>query len=609
MRLSKPLAEPHNHRVGLAAGLAFLSLWFAAQSSAFPIGGATFRDDAPFQNATNGLHLLTSNDGLLTVAAWADPDATLDAALYQWWWILGVDSGVGNLALLDGSESMSLQFADDVGASHIAFLHTGGIGGTGNSNLARISITGFLSDPQAYATTYLAPRISNLTYAGGTLTFDYLWDTGNDYGQLLFAKAAASAGQSLQITGAISAAGNATGWGAGLFRVDCQELYGGPALQPVSVRHNFTNRYTTPDGGLTVRAYANTNATVPANFGTYVDQCFGVFGGANSGAVDTNESVTLQFAAGVGMSRFETVYSQGNVSISGFLSDPGFTDLQTGSRNASYGNGILSFEPVNGGRHIFFFTNRAASAGQILRVTVETAPTNQLAIACVGYSDLQALLAPDVPSISSETYTTPDGLLTLTAYSDTPGTAPTLFYENVDWFGILGGNNEAIDGTESMQMQFAPGTGLKSFGTRYTSGQVVLSGFSADPGFTDPSGMATGVSYAAGTLSYTFNTPHAPEHVVTFTNVAASVGQTLSLHTDGNPGSQIALTRINYGAPLTPVTLLITRYGNNVVLSWPSGTLQQSSTVNGNYSDVTGAPSPYTNSIVGPQKFFRVKVQ
>jgi len=144
-------------------------------------------------------------------------------------------------------------------------------------------------------------------------------------------------------------------------------------------------------------------------------------------------------------------------------------------------------------------------------------------------------------------------------------------------------------------------------GTRYTSGQVVISGFASDPGFTDASGLAAGAGYSAGTLSYTFNQYRAAELVVNFTNISASAGHTLSMHTDGNSGSQIALTRINYGVGL--VTLSIARYGNNVVLQWPTGTLQQSTNASAFYSDLNGATSPYTNAISGPKKFFRVRVQ
>ncbi len=160
-----------------------------------------------------------------------------------------------------------------------------------------------------------------------------------------------------------------------------------------------------------------------------------------------------------------------------------------------------------------------------------------------------------------------------------------------------------------MSVQFANGVGLSGLGTRYTYGQVVISGFTGDPGFTDPSGIATVVSYGSGTLSYTFNAPHSPELVVGFTNLAASAGQTLSLHTDGTGNSQLTLTRINYATAAAPVTLSIAKSGNDVVLTWPSGTLQESTNVSGTYIDVLGVSSPYTNTISEPQKYFRVKVQ
>src|SRR6266576_3277144 len=75
----------------------FLLLLIVQSSYAFPIGRTTFKDAAPFAG-TNGVHSLTAinMDSLLTVAAWADTDATVPANLYQWWWIFGVDSGPGN---------------------------------------------------------------------------------------------------------------------------------------------------------------------------------------------------------------------------------------------------------------------------------------------------------------------------------------------------------------------------------------------------------------------------------------------------------------------------------------------------------------------------------
>ena len=57
-----------------------------------------------------------------------------------------------------------------------------------------------------------------------------------------------------------------------------------------------------------------------------------------------------------------------------------------------------------------------------------------------------------------------------------------------------------------------------------------------------------------------------------------------------------------------PVTLSIAKSGNQVVLTWPMGTLQQAPSVTGTYTNMVGVTSPYTNGISGTQGFFRIKV-
>lgn len=592
-------------RIELFAVVFGLASLLSQRSAGYPLGKVTFKNDAPFAGSYGSQSLTSSGtENLLTVSAWADRDATAPAVLYQWFWLLGIDSGVGNGALIDGNESMTLSNDKSAGAAMITFFYTGGDGGSGNGNLARISISGFASDPGASGVPVNAPRISNLNYSGGTLTFDYLNDgPGTDYGQLLLANPAASAGQTLKITGAISPNGNATTWYAGLYGVDFYEGFGGPQVIPPNIPQNTASTFVSSDQLLTIRGYADSNAVTVANLGRYNDECFGIAGGNT--VVSTN-SVTLQFASGVGLARLDSVYSGGTVILSGFSSDPGFTDPSSSASGSSYADGVLTVTVVNSGACSFYFTNRAASAGKTIRINEAN---SQFGIGGIWYANVHTLLGPDIPSNVSPTYATPDGLLTLTGYADTPGTIPENLYENVNWFGVSGGaNTESIDGTESVNAQFAAGAGLTGLGTRYTSGQVIISGFASDPGFTDPSGTATGVFYSSGTLSYTFNAPHSPEIVVAFTNLSASAGQTLSLHTDGNPSSQLTLTRINYAAA-APVTLSITKAGDNVVLTWPSGTLQSATAVSGNYNDIVGATSPYTNSITGPQMYFRVKVQ
>ena len=45
----------------------------------------------------------------------------------------------------------------------------------------------------------------------------------------------------------------------------------------------------------------------------------------------------------------------------------------------------------------------------------------------------------------------------------------------------------------------------------------------------------------------------------------------------------------------------------NLVLEWAQGTLLSAGTLNGSYAPVSGASSPYTNSMTGPQQYFRVQ--
>lgn len=49
--------------------------------------------------------------------------------------------------------------------------------------------------------------------------------------------------------------------------------------------------------------------------------------------------------------------------------------------------------------------------------------------------------------------------------------------------------------------------------------------------------------------------------------------------------------------------------GNSIILSWPFGMLQEASSVEGAYVDIPMATSPYTVSIGGDAKFYRVKTQ
>jgi hypothetical protein len=62
-------------------------------------------------------------------------------------------------------------------------------------------------------------------------------------------------------------------------------------------------------------------------------------------------------------------------------------------------------------------------------------------------------------------------------------------------------------------------------------------------------------------------------------------------------------------AIVLPITLTIRISGDQAILIWPGGTLQSSGNLNGPYSNVPGAASPYTNSVSGTQQFYRVQAQ
>ena len=60
---------------------------------------------------------------------------------------------------------------------------------------------------------------------------------------------------------------------------------------------------------------------------------------------------------------------------------------------------------------------------------------------------------------------------------------------------------------------------------------------------------------------------------------------------------------------LNTTHLSIVSSGSNIVITWPVGTLQAAPAVTGTYTNIIGATSPYTNSVVGTQRFYRAQLQ
>ena len=65
-----------------------------------------------------------------------------------------------------------------------------------------------------------------------------------------------------------------------------------------------------------------------------------------------------------------------------------------------------------------------------------------------------------------------------------------------------------------------------------------------------------------------------------------------------------------YSAVVPPAATLDIQYSSgNLILTWPTGTLQSAPVVTGPYTDAGGATSPYTLAPSGAQQYFRVKIQ
>lgn len=67
---------------------------------------------------------------------------------------------------------------------------------------------------------------------------------------------------------------------------------------------------------------------------------------------------------------------------------------------------------------------------------------------------------------------------------------------------------------------------------------------------------------------------------------------------------------IKYSVPaLSPIPLNYGMVGNQLVLSWTNAAfhLQSGPAVQGNFTNISGAISPFTNSISGPQQYFRLQ--
>jgi hypothetical protein len=75
-----------------------------------------------------------------------------------------------------------------------------------------------------------------------------------------------------------------------------------------------------------------------------------------------------------------------------------------------------------------------------------------------------SVLPPMIPNNVSPTFTTGDGLFTIEGFSDSASTIPTNLRTggSPSYFGVEA--NGALDNTDTMKLQFAPGVGFTGFG-------------------------------------------------------------------------------------------------------------------------------------------------
>lgn len=159
----------------------------------------------------------------------------------------------------------------------------------------------------------------------------------------------------------------------------------------------------------------------------------------------------------------------------------------------------------------------------------------------------KSFFATTVTNDFSPAFSTADGLLAIHGFANSNATISANLGQGGNWFGVVNGNVSAIDGTESVTLQFATNSGLFRIGHIWTRAKVIISGFAADPVFSDPAGYASEVNYANGTLSYFYKWDAGTEHSFTFENPAASAGRTLRVNVfDSAPGWQATITRIDY---------------------------------------------------------------
>ena len=88
------------------------------------------------------------------------------------------------------------------------------------------------------------------------------------------------------------------------------------------------------------------------------------------------------------------------------------------------------------------------------------------------------------------------------------------------------------------------------------------------------------------------------------TNIVASIRVHDTVMSEAEVLAQFEAQKLQFN----PVTLHYERSGSDLLLTWSQGILESADEMNGVYTPVSGATSPYTHTGTGARKFFRVRV-
>ena len=178
-----------------------------------------------------------------------------------------------------------------------------------------------------------------------------------------------------------------------------------------------------------------------------------------------------------------------------------------------------------------------------------------------------SVVSGDIMSNVSSTFTTADTYLTLNGYSDSASTIPAILTSAgpSTWFGV--GAGDALNGTETMTLQLAPGYGLTGFGDIYTRAVITISGFVSDPGLNVGANPGVlGSSYGAGALTLDLDWNGGGARAFTLADVNASAGQLLTVSLDFATSPQWAISHLDYAVVPEPTALSLALMGLGLLL-------------------------------------------